>query len=148
MTFEAEWVEGTLHDVGGPYITHTSTSALPNMRITNPNLLVYKRLQIMSCCCISIQSAYYCHFSFHFTSLHLFRPTHSFFLSGNQVNITIGTINGISVYWFSDSIAVIKKLMATDVALYVSSSIYTDSAYNVSFFKYPQMYRACEDLSK
>ena len=59
-------------------------------------------------------------------------------------------MNDISVYCgFPDSIAVSKKLMNTDVApFYVSSSIYTDSAYNVSFIKYPQMGKGCVDLER
>lgn len=85
MTFEAEWVEGTLHDVGGPYYnSHLNIRLAQYVSITNPNLLVYKRLQIISCCCISIQSVCIIVTS-HFISLHFtsFRPTHSFFLSGN-----------------------------------------------------------------
>merc|ERR1719230_272751 len=66
------------------------------------------------------------------------------------VNVTIGATNGISVYCgFPDSTAVSKKLMNTDVShFYVSSSIYTDSTYNVSFFRYPQMGKGCEDLNR
>ena len=45
LTYEAEWVEGTLEDIGGPYYnSHLNIRLAQHVTISNANMLVYTHL--------------------------------------------------------------------------------------------------------